>query len=1121
MTRREQLKRAIAALETQRAILGDEVVDTMVAVARERLTVLEVQVAVEQRKQVTVLFADISGFTAMAEAMDPEEVRDTMNALWTRLDAVIAAYDGAIDKHMGDAVMALFGAPTAHEDDPERAIRAALVMQKEIGDWGLEISGSRSPTSTLRSPLSIRIGIHTGPVMLGAVGTTAEYTAIGDTVNLASRLQQAAPVGGVLVSHDTYRHVHGVFSVLPMEPITVKGKTEPIPIYVILRAKPRVFRVARRGVGGIETRMVGRETELAQLQEALNDVIAKGETQVVTISGEAGVGKSRLLYEFDNGITLLSETVLHFKGRAGEQMSNLPYFLIRDLFSFRFGIRDSDPAAMAREKLEHGITEIMGADGVEKSHFIGHLIGFDFSASPHLRGILGDARQIRDRAFHYIVQFFTAVAQRSLTLIYLEDIHWADEGSLELIDHLARECRHALLLIVCLARPSLFERRSSWGQRQAAHTSLELRPLSEENSHQLVMEILRKVDQIPPDLQDMIVDRVGGNPFYTEEFIKVLIEDGVVVTGMEEWQVRPERLTEIRIPPTLIGVLQVRLDRLPLTEREMLQRASVVGRVFWDGAVKRICESMDEQMNRGEVRAVLQALCKKELVFRRDESAFAGEKEYTFKHAILHDATYESVLRRLRRIYHAQVAAWLIERSGERVGEYAGLIGGHYELAGEMAQAAGWYGQAGKQARSTYAPDVAIGYYQKALDLLPDEPFEVSQADTTSEVYAVQRVVLYEGLGEMLLWQARYADAAEAYAAMRVAAEADWDMVAQARGWNGLSRTQDAQGDYPAALESAGRAEEIARGAGATAKVELARALFRKGWGFYRLGDTEAALALGEHALWLSIELGVQREMADSLNLLGGVHSMLGHRGDAARANAEAVSLYQKLGDRERIGTMLNHLGEHARLRGDYRAAAALYQEALKIAYETGNRNGEMAFLSNLGGAQVGLGKYHAAEYNLRQIIRWAEIAGQGGWLSDTYRFLAEACLGQGKVEDALAATRRALALAQEVEAPPLIARAWRTMGMVTVQTAKPITIGDKTCDAVACFAESAQIFTEMGAEGERARTLRAWARHEMDQGDVARGGAMWREARDLFARLGMELEVERMSNLEQRDNDD
>ncbi len=1108
MSEREALEQAIPALEAQRTILGDRVVDTMLAAAREKLAALEVQRAVEERKLVTVLFADVSGFTAMSETMDPEELRDTMNVLWAHLDKLILAHNGTIDKHMGDGVMALFGAPTAHERDPEQAIRAALAMQAEVREFtgaaGAQNASVRAGTGSI-PPLQIRIGIHTGPVLLGAVGTTGEYTAMGDTVNLARRLQEAAPVGGVLISHDTYRHVRGVFSVWMMEPISVKGKTEPVPIYLVLRARPRAFRLASRGVEGIETRMVGREAELARLQEALRTAMKERQAQIITIMGEAGVGKSRLLYEFDNWVALLLERIHYFKGRADERMSHLPYFLFRDLFSFRFEIQDNDPASAAREKLEHGIAEFMGPGGIEKAHFIGHLMGFDFSASPYLGGILDDARQIRDRAFYYVTQFLGAVTQRGPALVFLEDVHWASEGSLELIEHVARECFHMPLLIICLTRPSLLERRPSWGQRQPTHARLELHPLSDEHCRQLVVEILRKVDTIPPDLRDLIVSRVEGNPFHVEELIKVLIEDGVIVKGPEQWWIRPERLTGLRVPPTMVEVLQARLDRLQPGERKVLQRASVVGQAFWSGAVERICESTAVPMGQREVHAALQSLRSKELIFRRDESAFAGEQEYVFKHAILRDVTYESVLKRLRRTYHAQVAAWLLERSGERVGEYAGLVGEHYERAGQAIQSAEWYGQAGRQARNTYAPEAAIAYYQKALALLLDEPSEVFE---TTESHAVQQIPLYEGLGEMLLWQARYADTSEAYMSMQAAAETAGDAVAQARAWNALSRAQDAQGDYLAALASAGRGEQIAREAGAAGNVELVQALFRRGWGFYRLGDTASALALGEQALALSAEMGARRGMADSLNLLGGVHSMLGHTGDAAHYNARAVTLYQELGDRERIGAMLNRLGEHARLRGDYRAAVALGQEALKIAYETGNRNAEMAFLSNLGGARVRLGEYHVAEYDLRRTIGWAEIAGQGGWLSDTYRFLAEACLGQGKLEEAIVAARRALDLGRRVGAPILIGRAWRTLGTIVARTERPLVVNDKTYKAAACFAESVQAFADVGAEGERAHTLQAYARYEMQEGDKGYGEAMWQEAQALFSQLGMRLEA-------------
>jgi len=559
MTEREQLEQAIAALEAQRAVLGDAVVNAALAPMREKLAALQAQSQpreAQQRKQVTVLFADVSGFTALSETMDAEEVSGLMNTLWSRLDGAIVAHSGWIDKHIGDAVMALFGAPVAREDDPERAIRAALAMQAEIKNWKIEM-GEPSPGNLPPAfNLQMRIGINTGPVLLGSVGTTGEYTAMGDTVNLASRLEHAAPVGGILISHDTYRHVRGLFDVLPLDPINVKGKTEAISVYVIRAVKPRTFRVTTRGVEGIETRTIGREAELAKMQSALETAVTDRQTQLVSIVAEAGTGKSRLLYEFSKWMEIQPQRLLLFKGRATQEMINLPYSLIRDVLASRFEIQDSDRAAVAREKLERGLTEFAEGDPDEaevRAHFIGHLIGFDFSASPHLTGILSDARQIHDRAFHYTADFFANAMREQAAVILLEDIHWADDGSLDLLEHLIREHPEAPLFIVGLTRPTLFERRPQWGAGPTTHLRINLQPLSEQSCRHLVAEILRKVPEIPESLLALIITRAEGSPFYIEELIKVLIDDGVIITGDETWRVEAERLAEVRVPTLLLA----------------------------------------------------------------------------------------------------------------------------------------------------------------------------------------------------------------------------------------------------------------------------------------------------------------------------------------------------------------------------------------------------------------------------------------------------------------------------------------------------------------------------------------------------------------------------------------
>ncbi|HEX5809020.1 MAG TPA: adenylate/guanylate cyclase domain-containing protein, partial [Anaerolineales bacterium] len=465
MSEHEQLARAITVLEAQREALGSEVVNTALTAMREKLAALEGRREPHQRKQVTVLFADVSGFTAMSETMDHEEVSGVINSLWSRVDKAILEQGGRIDKHIGDAVMALFGTPIAQEDDPERAIRAALKIQAEITAWKKEFDDPLSNQPSRAQNIQLRIGINTGPALLGTVGSTGEYTAIGDTVNLASRIEHAAPLGGILMSHDSYRHVRGIFDVTQLEPINVKGKSEPIQVYTVNGIKPRSFRVTTRGVEGIETRTVGREPELEQMKAIFEAAASQHRTHLISIVAEAGLGKSRLLYEFGKWVETQERPISIFKGRATLEMTQLPYSLIRDILSNAFDIQDSDSATLARDKLNLGIAKYIQnpEEAVEYTHFIGHLIGFDFSTSPYLQGILGDARQIRDRAFHFVAQFFSEATRAHTALIFLEDIHWSDAGSLDLLDHLMNTRPDLPLLIIGLTRSNLLEQRPSWG----------------------------------------------------------------------------------------------------------------------------------------------------------------------------------------------------------------------------------------------------------------------------------------------------------------------------------------------------------------------------------------------------------------------------------------------------------------------------------------------------------------------------------------------------------------------------------------------------------------------------------------------------------------------------------
>ena len=1081
-----------------------------------------------ERRQVTILFADFSGFTAFAAHLDPEDLHDRMKSLWTGLDAIIGARGGTPEKHSGDAIMAVFGGWRSREEDPAAAVRAALEMQTWLAAQQVETRGGS---------LQLRIGVHTGLVVVGPSAHAGEFLATGDAVNLASRLEQSAPVGGVLISGDTYRHVYGFFDAQARPLLTVKGKSEPVETYLILRAKPRALALQMRGVEGVETDMIGRERELKCLQDVFRQAMEQRAPQLITLVGDGGMGKSRLLREFQKWIDLLPQNVRFFCGRATAEIATLPFALVRDVLATRFEIHESDLAVVSREKLVRGVTDLLGPLGeagdwsreelTRDIHFLGQLLGWDFSASPHLREILRDVEQIRHRALRGLNRLVTAISRCpavppalpvSAILVVVEDLHWADDGSLDLLEHLANHAGGVPLLILGSARPDLFERRPGWGQGRANLVQLLLEPLNLAESAALVENILNKAPEIPPALRELVTDGADGNPFYIEEMINMLIDQRVIQPGAERWQIELGRLVHSRVPSTLTGVLQARLDGLAAPERIVLQRASVVGRVFWDSAIEFMSAERDQAaavslfgenlLNRPELERALLGLRQKELLFRRESSVFAGTVEYSFKHELLRNVAYESLLKKTRRRHHARIAEWLMARSGDRTQEFAGLVATHFEHATQPGEAAEWHGRAGQQARLGYGPAIASDHFAKALRLLPldDPPTQEDQ---------VRRLAWQEGLGETLAAQARFAEALASYTAMRDLAVRLVDPLAEARAWNGMAFLHERHGDNRASIHCAERAEAVAAHAGATGSSERVRAMHIKGWAYYRLGDAPAVLALGEQTLRLCSETGDRRGTATSFKLLGVAHLQLGRYLESDRFFAQGLTLYQELDDRRNAAAMWSNRGECARACGDHQTAADLYVKALAIARDIGHRESELIYLANLGAVRVGLGAYAEAERDLRQVIS-ETTSPNSCTLAEAFSLLSEACLGQDKLPEAAESARRAITLAKESENALFLGGAWRSLGRVVartmdakLQSLDPGILGaDAPMNPRSCFAESLRVFEEIKAEGEQARTLRAWGEYEFATGVIASAHEKIAQARNIFLRLGARFEV-------------
>ena len=674
-TERQQLEATIAALEAQRPVLGDAVVAMAIAPLRDKLTALRARAQGEQQlKTVSILFMDVVGSTQLSQYLDPEDVHAVMDTALERLSALVRGQNGQVLKYAGDSLLAAFGAEQALEGDAERAVRAGLAILEEAPRLAAEVQAAYGLQG-----FNLRVGINTGRVLLGG-GVDAESSIRGTPVNIAARMEQTAPPGGLRISHETYRHVRGVFDVEAQAPIEIKGITGPVRSYLVLRAKPRAFRVANRGLEGIESPMVGRDAELARIAETFQSVREKNSLALVTVVGEPGIGKSRLGFEFTHWLELLSERVRFFQGRPQPYGNNVPFGLLRDLIAWRFEILESDSQATVQAKLAQGFGQVLGERAAEYTALVGQLIGFDYAADPHIAAIASEGKQIRDRAFHALAEYFRLLhRQDGAPIVFLlDDLHWADDGSLDFVNHLAQAGRDLPILILGLTRAMLYERRPLWGSGQSNHQRIDLAPLTKRGTRELIETLLSRLETVPAALRDLLASSAEGNPYFVEELVGMLIDDGVIVTTEEPWRVVGDKLLEVNVPTTLTGVLQARIDSLPVPEKAALQQASVIGHVFWDEALRRISPTAGK---------ALESLTLRELTYERETSAFEGTREFVFKHHMLHQVTYQSVLKRPRREQHRITADWLVERSGDRASEYFGLIADHYESAGDTANA--------------------------------------------------------------------------------------------------------------------------------------------------------------------------------------------------------------------------------------------------------------------------------------------------------------------------------------------------------------------------------------------------------------------------------------------------
>ncbi len=938
----------------------------------------------EERRQVSVLFADLSGYTAVAERTDPEAVKAMLDRALERLGEQVERFGGSIDKYIGDNVMAVFGAPVAHEDDPERAVRAALAMQAEM-----ERINEQLPADVA---FLLRVGINTGEVLAGRMGEG--YTVIGDTVNVAARLQAAARPGSVTVGETTYRASREAIAYDELEPLELKGKAEPVPAWEAREVLAE--RQTQRAAPRVGAPLIGRGDELKMLLSLAEQLEREGRPHLVTVLGQAGVGKSRLLRELTERATELDPAPAVEIGECPPFGSGISYWALAEVLRSQFGVAADEPADSAWEKLRGGVGQLL-ADEVSAEEAeriiapIGVVLGLESTEASG--GEAEDPQRMRETLFSSIRTLTERMCARQPLLLAIEDIHWADEGMLDLIEHLARWVRGPLL-IVCLARDELLDRRPDWGGGWRNATSIALEPLSENDTERLVGS-LYEGNGGDAGLVARVAQRAGGNPLFAEE----------MVNRLQEPDADPEAL-----PDTVHSVLAARLDSLPAFERRLLQYASVIGQNFWEGVLLRASGAEDRQ-----VSSALASLEQKELVIGGLTSRLVGEREYAFKHALIRDVAYGMLPKASRCRQHFTVGG-LIEERAEETGEGAvALVAEHYGRAASLGAESGidademrriskpalqFAEAAGDAAAALYSNREALGHYRAARSLegVIDDESSARIGEKTGDV-ALRLGRVDEAISvweECLDYHRRQEDLARVGDLHCKIGAAHWD-----------------KGEREASIEHYQRGIDLLKDGPPC--IELVR-LYEEAASLYmHTGDNMLAIYASEKALRLAERLGEAAAASRAHGIFGRVFGRIGDF-EKARENLErSVELARDSDKREAVRALLT-LGYHLEVsEADYSGAGSAYSEALGLAVEAGDVPSQVEVHAALAQLALYAADWDAVERETEASAGLAEREGLIGKLCFPYVMRGALRWRAGEWTQAERSCRRAHELAEQV----------------------------------------------------------------------------------------------------------
>lgn len=936
-----------------------------------------------ERREVTVLFADAVGFTNLAASLDAESIFELINDLLGRLVECVHRYDGMVDKFTGDGLMAVFGAPIAHENDAELALRAALDMQKAAAEFE-PIARAR-----LGAPLQIRIGIHSGPVVAGIIGAQeqAAYTVIGETVNVASRLEALARPGGILVGPHVYQQTRARFEFQAMGTTRVKGIDEPMAVYEAIGERPRPL--LTRGIAGVPGIFLGREAELEQLHAVLAAFLQDRLGRLVVIQGEAGVGKSRLVAEWLSNATSDQVTVRY--GRALPYARGTGYDVFRSLL--QEAVRTCPPGLAWDARVSHPLRIFLW-------HMLGLLPPEGLAPLHHL-----EPERIKQLTILALREWVLGEASLRPVVLVLEDFHWADDLSRDALQALVNMIHEAPVLLCVVTRPrpdkplnlTLPTKTPTVSPATPLYLQLDLEPLSPEDSQALLGHLI-SLEEMPKAFINTVQTCAEGNPFYIEEFVRMLIEKEALVLQDGRWRLTsPLALQTLEIPTTLRGLMLARVDRLPEDLQAVLRTAAVIGVQF----PARLLEKVERRLH-GPV-AVIPALERLRDLGLLVERPQAGEQVYAFRHIVTQEAIYRSLLRSQCPELHRVVAECIESLYTDDLTNQVEALALHYDRARVRDKALHYTLWAGNRARERFANREAIEYYSRALQL-----------SQHLSGYAAERWQAAVGLGHV---EQRIGEYHEAIACYQAALD-EWGEAppeARARAMLGLAQVWNKQGDIQAAEGWLERALAQIGDCSATFPALYAQICSELGWISLRRGDLDAAQELLERGLAL-VEGSEHYDVLSSiLNRLGAVHYNRGEWRRATECAERALALCRQLGDLVGCARSLISLGALKQSGGDWSGALADYEQAVELNERVGEIEGLALACTSLGVLCTMRGEWRKAEENLLRSLTIAQNTGRPYELAQAHANLGRLYLLQGRWADSAQHLNAAIPLYREL----------------------------------------------------------------------------------------------------------